>query len=88
MSRDIGREIAEALGGHRESKEVTIGITFKQVTLDLTPQQFSGLVEDTAAAFKQRVIALYETQRATKVAALGGDPLQTKGVNLIVGGSF
>ena len=73
-----------------QDKEISIGLTFKKVTLDLQPQQFSALVDETATALKQRVLAVFDAQRAAKGgAAIGGlDPLESKGVELILRVTF
>lgn len=81
---DFGRELREAIAESR--KEISIGLVFKAVTLELSAQQFSSLLDETAAAFSRRVIAIYDSQRSAKGASIGGiDPLETKGVSIGLG---
>ena len=76
----LREDIAEA------RKQISLELSFKQVVFQLSPQQFSSLLDETAVAFTQRVLAIYDAQRSTKAAAIGGlDPIEAKGVSIGMG---
>ncbi|RTN21487.1 hypothetical protein EKN94_18405 [Enterobacter quasimori] len=70
-----------------QEKEISIGITFKEISLNVSDDEFKALLEQTIDNFKNKIESLREKIHQDKDIHIGSS-LEEKGITLVITGTF
>jgi hypothetical protein len=86
----MGPSFHPSTGGElmdEQNKEISVTVTFKQLTFNLKPDEFAILVDDAVGKLKADVLTAFDAQ--TKSISVSGLPdLEAKGVTVSIGMTF